>query len=193
MTTPTREDQQQAQEALAYIRKTMESASSFTAVSGWGLIVVGCSGAVAAWVAATLGNPTSLRVWLPTATFAVALSMVANAWKAQRLDVPLWSGSFRKLAWVMTPVLVAGAMLTYGLARSGAHALLPALWLSLYGAGVTAGGTLSVRAIRGMGILLLALGGAALVWPDLGGWLLAAGFGGVHILFGYILVRRHGG
>lgn len=193
MTTPTHEDQQQAQEALAYIRKTMESASTFTAVSGWGLIVAGCAGAVAAWLASTLGNPTSLRIWIPTATFAIALSMVANAWKAQRLGVPLWSGSFRKLAWVMTPVLVAGAMLTYGLHRSGAHPLLPALWLALYGAGVTAGGTLSVRAIRGMGIILLALGGAALAWPQYGGWLLAAGFGAVHIGFGYVLVRRYGG
>ncbi|HKI96226.1 MAG TPA: hypothetical protein VJ992_13140 [Gemmatimonadales bacterium] len=193
MSTPTREDQQQAQETLAYIRQTMESAASFTAVSGWGLVGVGTAGFLAAAASSRLGGVANLRVWIPTATFAIALSMVANAWKARKLDVALWSGSFRKVVWVMAPMLAAGALLTYGLFRAGQTALLPATWLLLYGAGVTAGGTLSVRAIRSMGVVLLLLGAAALFRPIYGAVLLAAGFGAVHVIFGIVLVQRHGG
>lgn len=193
MTIPTHEEREQAQEALAYIRKTMESASSFTAISGWGLVAVGAIGLTAAAVAARLGDATRLGVWLPAATLAIAIAMVCNAWKANRTDVPLWSGSLRKLAWVMTPTLAAGAILTYALALAGQAALLPGMWLALYGAGVTAGGTLSVRAIRGMGVLLLALGAVALLHPALGGLFLAIGFGAIHVIFGFRLVWRHGG
>jgi hypothetical protein len=193
VTLPTHEEHRQAQEALQFIRQTMESASSFTAVSGWGLVGVGVVGLAAAAVGARLGQPTALHIWLPAATLAVAMQAVANAGKAKRLKVPLWSGAFRKLAWVMAPVLVAGAVLTYALAEAGLPSLLPGTWLALYGAGVTAGGTLSVRAIRGMGLLLLTLGAVALLRPALGVPFLAAGFGGVHLAFGLLVITRHGG
>lgn len=193
MSLPTHEEQRHAKETLEFIRQTMESASSFTAVSGWGMLGVGILGLAAAGVAARLDDPVTLRVWLPTATLAVAIAAVANAGKAKRLNVPLWSGAFRKLAWVMAPVVVAGAVLTYALARAGVEALLPGTWLALYGAGVTAGGTLSVRAMRGMGLLLLSFGAVALLRPDLGPPLLAAGFGVAHIVFGAVVITRHGG
>jgi hypothetical protein len=187
------EDQRQAKETLDYIRQTMESASSFTAVSGWGLVGVGAVGLSAAAVAARLGEPTALHVWLPAASLAIAIAAIANAAKARRLDVPLWSGALRKLAWVMAPVLLAGAVLTYALAQARVPALLPGAWLALYGAGVTAGGTLSVRAIRGMGLLLLLFGVVALLRPELGAPLLAAGFGATHVAFGLLVITRHGG
>ncbi|HET7040330.1 MAG TPA: hypothetical protein VFH97_10625 [Gemmatimonadales bacterium] len=193
MSLPTHEEHQQAKEALEFIRHTMENASSYTAVSGWGLVGVGLVGLAAAAVAARLGQPAALQVWVPAATLAIAVQAVANAGKAKRLSVPLWSGAFRKLAWVMAPVLVAGAVLTYALAEAGVPSLLPGTWLALYGAGVTAGGTLSVRAIRGMGLLLLTLGAVALLRPALGAPFLAAGFGAVHLAFGMLVISRHGG
>jgi len=193
VTIPTQEERDQAKETLAYIRQTMESASSFTAVSGWGLVAVGIIGLVASGIASRLVEPTTLAVWIPTAVVAIAVAGVSNATKAKRMDVPLWSGSFRKLAWVMAPVLAAGGVLTYALAQEGQAALLPGTWLALYGAGVTAGGTLSVRAIRSMGLVLLLFGAVALLRAAWGLPLLAGGFGAVHIIFGILVVRRHGG
>lgn len=195
MTIPTHEHerQEQAREALDYIRRTMESAGSFTAVSGWGLLSVGVLGLAAAWVAWSTGEPAALPVWLPTATLAIGLAMVANAWKARVIGVPLWSGSLRKLAWVMAPALAAGAMLTWALAEAGQMSLLPGTWLALYGAAVTAGGTLSVRAIRTMGLLVLVLGGVAFLRPEWNAAFLATGFGLVHVVFGVRLVLKHGG
>jgi len=193
LSIPTHEEHEEAKATLAFIRQTMESAASFSAISGWGLVGVGVVGLGASAAAARLGDPTTLTVWIPAATLAVAIAAISNAGKAKRTGVPLWSGSFRKVAWVMAPVLAAGAVLTYALARAGDATLLPGMWLALYGAGVTAGGTLSIRAIRGMGLAMLALGVAALLQPAWGPVLLATGFGVLHLLVGLRLVTRHGG
>lgn len=182
-----------AKETLAYIRQTMESASTFTAVSGWGMMVVGGIGFGAAALAWSAGSPTSLRVWLVAAVLSVAAAGISTTTKAKKLSAPLWSGALRKIVWVMAPVLTAGAVLTYALAMEGDRHLLPGTWLALYGAGVTAGGVFSVRALRGMGVLFLALGVVALLAPHLGFWLLAIGFGGLHLGFGAYIAQRHGG
>ena len=67
MTIPTQHDREHAKETLDYIRRTMESATSFTAVSGWGLVAVGFVGLVASWLAWSAGRDADLRIWLPTA------------------------------------------------------------------------------------------------------------------------------
>lgn len=193
MTTPTHEEQQQAKEALAYIRRTMESASAFTAVSGWGLVAVGVVGVLAAWLAWSGGTPSDLRVWIPAAVLSVGIALAANAVKARQLNVPVWSGAVRKSVWVVTPALAAGALLTYALHDHGVAQLLPGTWLALYGAGVSAGGTFSIRAIRAMGVAFLLLGAAALLRPELGLLLLGVGFGGLHLGVGLDIVWRHGG
>lgn len=193
MPSPTQEERQQAQESLAYIRQTMESASSFTALSGWGLVAVGLVGLAAAAFAWRSGVPERLTAWLPAAVIGVLCAGVANAMKAKRLEMPLWTGSLRKVAWVMAPALMAGALLTWALYGAGVRHLMPGMWLALYGAGVTAGGTFSIRAVRWMGIALLILGGLAFVDPPQAIVYLALGFGVLHILFGLYIVQRHGG
>jgi hypothetical protein len=171
----------------------MESASTFTAVSGWGLVTVGAIGLLAASLAWSGNQDTDLRVWIPAAVISVAIGIGFNVVKARRMDVPIWSGAIRRLAWVMTPTLAVGALLTFALTVEDAVQLLPGTWLAIYGAGVTAGAEFSVRAIRWMGVMFLALGAVALFRPELGLGLLAAGFGGIHVLIGLDVVVRHGG
>ena len=89
MTSPAQEERRQAQEALAYIRQTMESASTFTALSGWGLVAVGVVGLAGAFLAWRAGVPEKLSVWLPAALVGVVCAGIANAAKARRLDMPL--------------------------------------------------------------------------------------------------------
>lgn len=192
MSTPLHE-QRYAKETLAYIRDTMESASTFTAVSGWGLVAVGVVGLLAAGLAWRTGSDASLRIWLSAAAVSVGIAGVSTAAKTRKQDKPLWSGALRKIVWVMTPALTTGALLTYALAIEGARHLLPGAWLALYGVGVTSGGVFSVRALRWMGILLVILGAIALLTPAYGLALLAIGFGGLHVAFGAYIVQRHGG
>lgn len=193
MATSTDSNQTDPKETLDYIRRTMESASTYTAVSGWGLIASGLAGLIACWIAWLREVPADLRIWIPAAVFSVAAASLANAIKARRIAVPVWSGVLRRVFWVVVPVLVAGALLTFALVDQGAMQLLPGTWLALYGAGVAAGGTFSVRAIRWMGVLFLVFGAVALAWPQYGLIMLGVGFGGLHIAAGLDIMWRHGG
>jgi hypothetical protein len=171
----------------------MESASTYTAVSGWGLVFSGAVGIAATWLAWLRDIPADLRIWIPAAIVSVAAASVANAMKARKIEVPVWSGVLRRVFWVVIPVLVAGALLTFALEAHEATQLLPGTWLALYGAGVAAGGTFSVRAIRWMGVVFLLLGAVALAQPELGLVMLGIGFGGLHIGAGLDITWRHGG
>jgi hypothetical protein len=73
-------------------------------------------------------------------------------------------------------------------------ALIPPTWLLLYGAGVLTGGAFSVAPLRVLGLAFMTLGVAALVTPaEWGDVWLGLGFGGLQIVFGVYVARRHGG
>jgi hypothetical protein len=68
------------------------------------------------------------------------------------------------------------------------------MWLLLYGTGIVTGGSYSVRIVPLMGLAFMVLGAAALFAPPAwGDAFMAAGFGGLHIVFGIIIWRKHGG
>lgn len=180
---------------LRFIRDTMERSAAFTAVSGWGQVVLGTTAIATAWIAAHQASSFAwLRVWLAEGLLAAAIALLACTWKANRRGLPLFSGPARKVALGLAPPLFAGAFLTFLLFRAGVQSALPATWLLLYGAGIITGGAFSVSIVPVMGICFMLLGGLAVLTPVAwGDWFLAAGFGGLHIVFGWLIARRHGG
>jgi hypothetical protein len=180
---------------LRFIRATMERSAAFTAVSGWGQALVGTTALFAAGLAARqVSSFTWLRIWLAEGVLAVAIALLSCAWKANRRGLPLFSGPARKVALGLAPPLVAGAFLTFLLFRAGLESALPAAWLLLYGAGIMTGGAFSVAIVPVMGVCFMLLGGLAALGPAAwGNCFLAAGFGGLHIIFGLLIARRHGG
>jgi len=182
-------------EDLRFIRDTMERSAAFTAVSGWGYLLLGCTALGATWMAARQDSPFSwLRVWLAEGLIAIAIGLLSCTWKANRRGLPLFSGPARKVALSLAPPLVAGAFLTFLLVRAGLQSALPATWLLLYGAGIMTGGAFSVAILPVMGLCFMVAGGLAVLSPAAwGNWFLAAGFGGLHMVFGLLIARRHGG
>ncbi|MGQ0815843.1 MAG: hypothetical protein ACT4O1_15540 [Gemmatimonadota bacterium] len=192
---PTHALHDKAAADLHYIRSAMERADSFTAVSGIGYIAIGTSALIAAAVAARSASFEAwLTVWFVELAVAIAIAIAATTQKARRLELPLARGAGRKLLLGFTPVMAAGAVLTVALINANAQALLPGMWLAVYGAAVVAGGVYSIRPVPILGAALLLLGSAALLLPSLpAGLVLALGFGGFHIACGIVIARRHGG
>ena len=180
---------------LRYIRETMESASSFTAVPGWGGVAMGLSALAAAVVASRVPSPGAwLLVWISDAVLAFVIGGAAMAVKARRAGVSVSRGAGRRFLLGLSPPLLAAMILTAVLYRADVPETLPGMWLLLYGTGVLTGGTFSIRAVPVMGAAFVVLGVAAFFAPF--SWadeLMAAGFGGLHIVFGTIIARRYGG
>lgn len=184
-----------AMEDLRFIRETMENATSFTAISGWGQAAVGVTAVAAGWLAMRQSDATLwLEIWLLEALVSVALGVLTTGWKARAAKLPLVSGPVRKFTLSFAPPIVVGAVLTLVLFRGGLVSLLPGVWLMLYGTGIVTGGAFSVRIVPVMGVSFMIMGALALLGPrELGNTLLIAGFGGLHIAFGTLIARRHGG
>jgi hypothetical protein len=180
---------------IRYIRDAMERASAFTAVPGAGGVAMGAIALAAAAFASRAETPEVwLGIWLAAAVVAVAVGAVAMARKARRSETPLFTGPARRFLLTLIPPLAAGAILTFALERGGRVDLLPGVWLLLYGTAVVTGGAMSVRPVLAMGALFMMLGAAALASPSAWGTAyLAAGFGGLQILFGILIWRHHGG
>ncbi len=196
-----------AMQDLSFIRRTMEGASSFTDVPGWGLVAIGGTAIAAAMLASA--QPSAARwliVWIGEALLGACVGL-AMMWRKIRrhtrpAGTPVLSAPARKFLLGFWPAIVAGAVLTFALIDPGTitHAgstvprVLPGLWLLLYGVGVTTAGAYSVRAVPLMGIGLFCLGAIALLVPRMSGTaVLAAGFGVWQIAFGVFIARRHGG
>ena len=184
-----------AMDNLRYIRETMERAGAFTAVSGWGLVVIGVIGTLAAGFATRQPDTEEwLAVWMGAALVSVLVGVLTTAMKARSVRMPLLSGPGRKFALSLAPPMVAGAVLTVVLYQAGMPGLLPGMWLLLFGVGVLAAGAFSVRAVPVMGLAFMLLGAVALASPPAwGDAFMAGGFGGLHLGFGLWIARRHGG
>ncbi len=185
----------QAMDNLRFIRNTMESAGSFTAVPGQGGMLMGATALFAAFAAHLTASPGSwLRVWMGEAVLALAIGLVFSHRKATLSETSLLSRPFRRFVLAVAPSVFVGAILTFVLYRQGFQQLIPAMWLLLYGAGITSGGAFAVRVVPVMGMSFLALGSIATITPvRFADAILACGFGGFHLAFGWVIARRYGG
>jgi hypothetical protein len=180
---------------LQYIRETMERSGSFTHVSGIGGVLMGMVALGAAGLAHVTTTPLAwLGTWLAAAVLCLAVAVLSMARKSRAEGSTLFAGPGRKFAWGVTPPLAAGAVLTAALMRAGLVDLLPGMWLLMYGTSVVTGGSYSVRPVPIMGAAFMLAGLGALLTPPVWGNLwMATGFGGLHIVFGLEIWRKHGG
>lgn len=187
-----------AADNLRFIRDTMAKAGAFTSVSGSGTMLIGGVGIAATVLSKRIRIETEpsrwLILWIAAAVICGVISIVTIRAKAARTEQSLTAGPARRFVLAFAPAMVAGVILTVALVAENQMALLPAVWLTVYGAAVTAGGSLSVRPVPLMGAAFLLLGAIASAAPQSAHTaLLGAGFGGLHLMFGFWIARSYGG
>ena len=180
---------------LQFIRETMERSTSFTAVPGYGGILMGVTAIVAAYIA----NGQALRqdwltVWLVEAGLAFAIGLLAMWQKSRIGDSSLLSAPAMKFARAFAPPLIAGVIVTLGMWRFVHFESMIPVWMLCYGAAIVCGGAYSVRVVPVMGWCFMAMGAAAFALPTgYGNIYMAASFGLLHIVFGAIIAKKNGG
>jgi hypothetical protein len=184
-----------AMDNLAFIRDTMESAGAFTAVSGGAMVAIGVMALAAAGVAAQQPTPGRwLVTWLSAAVLAPVVQLLGVIRKIRAAQLPILRGSARKFLLSFVPSMLVGALLTVVFVRADLLAMLPALWLLMYGAAVVAGGAFSVPVVPVLGAAFMVAGALAFFSPESwNNWIMAAAFGGLHIGFGISIARQYGG
>lgn len=180
---------------LKFIRETIERSTIFTTVPGYGGLFMGATAIAAAFIA---NNQPLLKdwliVWLAEAVLAFFIGLFAMWQKSKNVNVPFNSAPAKKFAKSFLPPLVCAVVITLGLWRFGHFEVLIPIWLLLYGAAVVTGGAFSVRAVPVMGWCFMTFGAITFFLPaNFGNWMMALGFGILHIIFGLIIGRKHGG
>ena len=180
---------------LKFIRETMERAAHFTAIPGYGGALMGVTAIGAAIIAQ---NQPTIRAWLITwlteAILAFCIGIFAMWQKAKNAGDSLASAPARKFALAFAPPLVAGIILTSLFYFRGLFALMPTVWLTLYGTAVVTGGAYSVKIVPIVGWLFIALGLISVfVDARYDNLLMGLGFGVLQIVFGLVVAKRHGG
>lgn len=186
---------ERAMDNLRYIRETMERATAFTGISGWGEVAIGSTALAACGLAASQATFKAwLAIWLAEGLIALLIAGWSMDRKARVAKMPLVSGPGRKAVFSLLPPIIAGGLVTIVLVRAGLTNSIPGVWLLLYGTGVVTGGMFSVPVVPIMGLCFMGLGALALFAPPvLANWFMALGFGGLHIVFGLIVARKYGG
>ena len=184
-----------AAENLRFIRETMERSTHFTAVPGYGGILMGATAIAASYIA---HQQVYLRdwliVWLTEAVLAFAIGLLAMWQKTKIAKTSLFSAPARKFAYGFLPPLVCGVAITLGLWRFEHYEMMAPVWMLLYGSAVVTGGAFSVRIVPVMGWIFIAVGSISfLVSASYGNILMGSTFGLLHIVFGAVIAKRYGG
>jgi hypothetical protein len=184
-----------AAEHLKYIRNTIEAAQTFTTIPGKGCIAMGA----AALVAAALETVPSLArswlpIWLTAAVLAAAIALFFMEEKARVQGLSLRRAVATRFFLTLAPAFVAGGILTVALMDTVGRETIAGIWLLLYGVGIAACGLFSIPLVLIAGFAFMGFGTVALAAPA--AWapfLLGAGFGGIHLVLGALVIRDHGG
>lgn len=180
---------------LQFIRDTMERSTHFTAVPGYGAVLMGATAVAAAYIASRQPYLRDwLMVWLGEAILAFAIGVLAMWQKSKIANTKLNSAPARKFAISFLPPLVCGLAITLGLWRYEHYEIMAPVWIMLYGAATVTGGAFSVRVVPIMGWCFIAVGALGFALPaDYRNILMAVAFGGLHIAGGFVIARRYGG
>jgi hypothetical protein len=179
---------------LRYIRSSMEGAV-LLAVPGSAGIVLGTIGLLAMALCLAPGlSKYWLGIWLGAALIGAVAGSILIVRESSLRDLRLAGTPLLKFALYLSPTLGAGLVMTAVHWYGGNLHAIPGTWLLLYGCALVTASAATIRIIATLGALYILFGLAALLLADdLQIWILGAGFGGLHIVFGFLIRRMSHG
>lgn len=193
----------EAEEHLRVIRQAMERSTKHSTLSGLSGVLAGCYAILAALLA-----PTSLSTWVQKGLFvgiwgatlflAGITDILLTKRRAARFGKTAFSPLGAHLARAVAPGLIMGAGLTlfHLLHPERLGTYLYGLWILCYAVSLLAIGMFSRREVSVMGWAFLGAGLVSLILPAGIGIgpraLMAATFGGFHILYGVRMGLKYG-
>jgi hypothetical protein len=194
---------QEAAEQLRVIRAMMERATIFRALSGEAALVGGAMSVAAGWMSEGKTGQAWGNIWLG----GLAIVVLFATWQLTRLaqshSRPLWSHGLKVALRGALPPLVAGGFVGLISLRSGARGsevIAACFWIIHYGLALLAIREFAPKSMIWLGLAFLGTGLVALsattfvqsmnpLLVRLGpSGLMAATFGGFHLLYGAAIV-----
>jgi hypothetical protein len=190
----------------------MERSSRFISLSGMSGVASGII-ALAGWTFALWGTGIDRRfcqqdAWLlPVKTgtgvwqvFVIALlvlvlallaSILFTVRNSMRMGLKAWDAAARRLILHLAFPLLTGGLFCLFLIRMELYYLLIPVSLIFYGLALAGASRYTLHEIRILGILQVVLGLLSGFFPALALLLWALGFGILHILYGWLMVRKY--
>ncbi len=177
----------EAEQTLSVIRTLMERSTCYTNLSGHAGIAAGLLTLVGCGLRIWLRTPF-LTTWMGVLITTVGAVIFFTARLAQANGEPLWTRQARTVVMALLPAFGAALLLTLVLFRVGQQALLPGLWMLLWGVGALAMSFFTPRVISMLGATFLAAGTLVLLAPPVHDALsMGLTFGAIHLAYGIVL------
>ena len=200
MLFPTPLAQEEALRALADIRAAVDRStrySTFSALAGFlsgaaALIGSGLCGIFPDFIGAQprTGIPFVI-VWGAVLAVAMIAQAILTTMKARQRGHAVWTPIARTAFATLLGPGIAGIAGSAILIETARWELLPGLWLLLYGCGLWSVSFFAPMFLRVLGAAFIVLGLCAWQWGDLAALWLGLGFGGLHMVFGTVVMARY--
>jgi hypothetical protein len=179
---------------LRYIRASMEGAVLLAVPGSAGIVLGGIALTAAALCLAPGLYRYWLGIWLGAALVGAVIGSILIVRESSLRDLRLAGTPLLKFALCLSPSLAAGLVMTAVHWFAGNLHAIPGTWLLLYGCALVAASAATTRIIATLGVFFILFGLLALLLPDdLQILMLGAGFGGLHIVFGFLIRRMSHG
>jgi hypothetical protein len=126
-------------------------------------------------------------------TITVSTAWVLGVRNAQKQHIPVWNAGTKALLQHISFPIVIGAVLSLGCFKRELYELIPGITLLFYGMALFSGSKYTNTEIKVLGISQTLLGILALTCPAWCFELWVAGFGGLHLVYGLLSLRRKEG
>ncbi|SFD17524.1 hypothetical protein [Algibacter pectinivorans] len=183
---------------ISEIKNMMNKSSRFISLSGLSGILAGIYALIGAAIAYWLVT-TSVRgylildgaifriclfILLMVAFLSIVTGIILTTKKAKKHGAKIWDATSKRLVYNFLIPMVAGGLYIIIILSQGKYGHTGGLMLIFYGLALVNASKYSIGDIQYLGLIQIALGLIAALFPGYGFWLWVLGFGVMHIVYG---------